>query len=716
MSGACSVSEAAGRSRTGLAEAAPAAAWPPFERGPIRVLLVEADEAEFRTTRALLSAAPQLEFTIDWARDLATGLAGLRAGECDICLADQALPDGDGLELARFAAERGCRAPIIMLSGASTLELDLRAMALGVADLLDKKRLDATRLGRTVRYALARQRHADQLSRLAQYDELTGLANRSLFQDRLERALAWARRHERLIAVMILDLNGFKAVNDRLGHVAGDRLLALMAQRLTARLRETDTVARLGGDEFAILIENLAKPEHAALVARKLLDTVAPPATVDGAEVAVTASLGVAVYPRDGEDGAQLVREADRAMYRAKAEGGNLCRFSSDQLERRVQRGALLEIDLRRGLEQGEFTLHYQPQVTLTAGALGISAQPRWRHPELGLIGPERFLALAEDTGLLEAMTGWLFEAACSQARRWHDQGLARVHLGVPLLSRQQLAWSGLGARLGASLRAAGVAAGSLEIELPEQLLLDDADAGGNGLAALKDVGVRLALDGYGSGPTSLRGLQLGGLDTLKLARELHQDVPHDARRSAVVAGIVALARELGLRVVADGIDRQEQLASLRRYGCDAAQAFMSSPPLPPEACTSWLRQAAARRAASRDPAPPRTSAPRNRANAIPAAGPALATPPANPADGPESTDGLLSRPAETCRASQRSVHVRAHAASIVRTWTRPVGAAACLSWIAISTSLPRIVRKPINRPTENAPGRARISAEAWDC
>ncbi|HSA80232.1 MAG TPA: EAL domain-containing protein [Geminicoccaceae bacterium] len=630
MSGSCSLAEATVPTWAGPADdAGPAAAWPPFDRGPIRVLLVEADEEAFRTTRALLSAAPHLQFTIEWVRGLETGRAALRAGGVDICLVEQALPDGDGLELARFAAERGCRAPIIMLAGASTLELDLRAMALGVADLLDKKRLDPTGLGRTVRYALARQRHADRLSRLAQYDELTGLANRSLFQDRLEHALAWARRHDRLVAVMILDLNGFKAVNDRLGHVAGDRLLAIVAQRLTGRLRETDTVARLGGDEFAILIENLAKPEHAALVARKLLDTVAPPATVDGEEVMVTASLGVAVYPRDGQDGAQLVREADRAMYRAKAEGGNLCRFASDQLERRVQRGALLETDLRRGLEQGEFTLHYQPQVTLTPGALGIAAQLRWRHPQLGPIGPERFLSLAEDNGLLEALTDWLFEAACGQARSWRDQGLARMHLALPLLSRQQLAWSGLSARLGASLRAAGLTAGSLEIELREELLLNDADAGGHALAALKELGVRVALDGYGSGSTALRSLQLGVLDTLKLARELHQDVPADTRRSAVVAAIVALARELGLRVVAEGIDRQEQLASLRRYGCDAVQAFMSCPPLPAEACTGWLRQASARVAGSHDPAPAWVEAVRSAApdpRAIPEAEPALAS------------------------------------------------------------------------------------------
>jgi diguanylate cyclase len=576
------------------------AALPSFVRTPIRILLVEADDDDARMLRALLSAASHLEFTLERARDLDTALACLRAGGFEVCLVDPALPDGDGLELVRAAQRRGCRAPIVMLARAGTLELDLQAMALGVADFLDKTRLDATRLERTIRYALARQRQAEQLSRLAQFDELTGLANRSLFQDRLERALAWARRHDRLVAVMILDFNGFKAVNDRLGHVAGDRLLALMGRRLSERLRETDTVARLGGDEFAILIENLAKPEHAALVARKLLDTVAPPAMVDGQEVTVTASLGVALYPRDAQDGTALVQRADRAMYRAKAEGGNLCRFSSDQLERRVQRGALLETDLRRGLEQGEFVLHYQPQVTLTPGALGISALIRWRHPQLGLIGPERFLSLAEDNGLLEAITGWLFEAACDQARRWHDQGFERVHLALPLLLRQQLAWSGLPGRLGAALGAAALRPGSLEVELAEDLLLGDADAGGTALAALKELGVRVALDGYGRGPTSLRGLQLGVLDTLKLARELHQEVPADPQRSAVVAAVVALARALGLRVVAEGVDRQDQLICLRRFGCDAVQAFMSCPPLPAEACAGWLRQASARHTGQR--------------------------------------------------------------------------------------------------------------------
>lgn len=574
-----------------------------FDGKPIRVLLIEDNEEDYRRTCDLLDGARLATFTIDRARSVKEALIRLDSGAHDVCLLEPRLPDGQGLELVRAAQNRGCRAPIIMLTGCGTLELDLEAMALGAADFLDKGQVDATLLERTIRYAVTRHRETERINRLAQYDELTGLANRSLFQDRLARALAWARRHDRLAAVMILDLNGFKAVNDQLGHGAGDRLLTIMAGRLTKRLRETDTIARLGGDEFALLIENLAKPEHAALVARKLLDTVAPPIELDGGQVTVTASLGVALYPKDGADAAALVREADRAMYRAKAEGGNLCRFGSDQMQRRIQRGALLEADLRRALTRSELLLHYQPQVTLRPGALGISAMVRWAHPELGLIGPERFLPLAEDSGLVPPLTEWLFEAACAQARYWSELNLGPVHLALPLLSRQQLRWSGLPGRLQDYLRDAQLAPARLEIEIAEPLLLADADAGGAGLAALEEIGVRIALDGFGSGPMSLRSLELGLLHTIKLVREMHQEVPDDQQRGALIRAIVSLAKDLGLRVVAEGVDRHDQLAFLRRIGCDAVQAFMSCPPLPADACTSWLRQASSRRQGGREPA-----------------------------------------------------------------------------------------------------------------
>jgi EAL domain-containing protein (putative c-di-GMP-specific phosphodiesterase class I) len=347
-------------------------------------------------------------------------------------------------------------------------------------------------------------------------------------------------------------------------------------------------------------------------VGRKVLDAIAPPAMVDGEEVRVTASLGMAIYPKDAVDGATLVQQADRAMYRAKAEGGNLCRFASDQLERRVQRGALLEADLRRGLEQGELLLHYQPQVALAPGVLGVAAMVRWAHPELGLIGPERFLPLAEDSGLLEGVTEWLLEGACRQADRWRRHGLDRVQLAVPLWSRQQLLWGGLVEQLDDRLRRLSLAPEAIEIELAEEFLLADAEVGGAAAAALEELGVRLALDGYGRGSTSLKGLQLAVLDTVKLARELLQDVPEDGRRGALLEAIITLARELGLRVVAEGVEREAQLEFLRHHHCDAVQAFMSCPPLPAEACTNWLEQAAGRR-----PAPP-VELPREEARELP--------------------------------------------------------------------------------------------------
>jgi diguanylate cyclase (GGDEF)-like protein len=582
---------------------------------PIRVLLIEDNEADYWHVRDLLDAAPHARFTIDWARDLQSGLARLVPASFDVCLLEQALPDGDGLEIVRAAPSRGCDAPIIILTDRSGLELDLQAMELGAADYLDKSRIDATLLERTIRYALSRRRQAQRLSRLAQHDELTGLANRSLFNDRLERALAWARRHERIAAVMVLDLNGFKTVNDRLGHVAGDRLLTIMGMRLSGRLRETDTVARLGGDEFAVVVENLTKPEHAGLVARKLLDAVVPPVTIESHSVTVTASLGVALYPQDGSHAATLLREADRAMYRAKAEGGNLCRFSSDQIEQRVQRGALVESDLRHALERGELVLRYQPQINLADAALnpgiGIAGLLHWDHPQLGLVGAERFISLAEDSGILESLTDWMFGAACAQGRTWQAMGFHQLHVAVPLLSRRQLAWSGLAQRIQDCLHAAGLDAARLEIELGEDVLLSESAAG---LRALKELGVRVALAGFGRGATSLRSLQFGILDTLKLASEWHHQprvaadaahadlraLPNDpsARtgHAAVVGAIIALARGLGLRVVAEAVNDPTQLAFLRQCGCTAVQGLMSDSTLPGPACVRWLRKATGRR------------------------------------------------------------------------------------------------------------------------
>jgi diguanylate cyclase len=554
----------------------------------VRVLLVEPDDGDYRRACEILDSITHASFALERAPDLAGGLALLREGEFDVLLLEAALPDGEGLEIVRVAQSRQHRVPVVILSGRPTLELDLEAMALGASDFLDKSRIDAALLERTIRYAIWQRRQAERLSRLAQHDELTGLANRALFHDRLERALAWARRQGRMVAVMILDLNGFKPVNDKLGHVAGDRLLKICARRLVQRLRETDTVARLGGDEYALIIENLAKREHAGLVARKVLDSIAPPVSIDRHEVRVTASVGLALYPKDAED-PRAHAPRRRCHVPGQGGGGSLCRFSSPEFERRLERGALLESDLRRALDGGEFALHFQPQVRLAGREVAVSAQIRWRHPELGLIDAERFVALAEDSGLLEPLTDWLFEAGCSQLARWRALGLHELHLALPLLSCQRLAWTDLARRLDRHLAAADLPADRLELEIDEELLLYDADRGGTGVSALKQYGLRLAMQGFGRGPTSLRGLRLGVLTTLKLGRELLKAVPDEPQAAALLGAVIALARDLGLRVVAEGAETQEHLAFLRERGCSAVQAFMSCPPLPAEACTGWL-------------------------------------------------------------------------------------------------------------------------------
>jgi predicted signal transduction protein with EAL and GGDEF domain len=346
-------------------------------------------------------------------------------------------------------------------------------------------------------------------------------------------------------------------------------------------------------------------------VARKLLDAVVPPVAIDSHSVTVTASLGVALYPQDGSQGATLLREADRAMYRAKAEGGNLCRFSSEQVEQRVQRGTLVEADLRHALEHGELVLRYQPQIDLgdPGPGPGIAGLLHWDHPRLGLLGAERFMPLAEDSSVLEDLTDWMLKAALAQAQAWQAMGFRQLHVAVPLLSRRQLAWSGLAQRLQDCLHAAGLDARRLEIELGEEVLLSEA---ATGLRALKELGVRIALDGFGRGPTSLRSLQLGILDTLKLARAWHQAPAGDdttptgpgplpppaapAGHIDVVGATIALARNLGVRVVAEAVDDPAQFAFLRRRGCSAVQGLMSSAPLPPQACTAWLRRATRRR------------------------------------------------------------------------------------------------------------------------
>jgi len=566
----------------------------------VRVLVVENDEEDHALTLDLLARAVETCFVVEWATSVETGLRLLAESTFDVCLVDYRLPGRDGLCFVRLMQARGFSLPVVLVSGNADDAVEYEALETGVADYLDKEEYEVGRLERRLRFAVARERATQRLGHLAQHDELTGLANRSALRERLERALARSRRHRTHVAVLALDLDGFKPVNDRFGHAAGDFVLRAIGDRLIGRLRETDTVARIGGDEFAVVLENLQHHDDCALVARKILDTMAEPIPLTqhpGEEVVVGASIGVAVCPGDGTTGETLLRLADAAMYRAKKEGGRCCRFHDRHLDHKLARGALLERDLQDALNRNGLDLFYQPQVVLRSPVLGFSATPRWHHPELGLLDTDRFCRLAEDSGLLERLTVWMIEEAVARIAAWRDEGMPRLHVALPLLSHRQLPWSDVVAEAVRQLDAASLERDHLEFEVDETLLLAEMRAGGEVFEQWRESGLRFAATGFGASTGSLALLRDVPLRTLKLSRPLLRGTPQDKHRTLFADAVIQLGRHLGMRLVAEGADDAAQLSMLRRAGVDAVQAVISCPPLPANDCRAWILQTTGRAA-----------------------------------------------------------------------------------------------------------------------
>jgi diguanylate cyclase (GGDEF)-like protein/PAS domain S-box-containing protein len=430
----------------------------------------------------------------------------------------------------------------------------------------------------------------ERLNYLAHFDPLTDMPNRSLFMERLQHAVARAARNSSKAGVLYLDLDRFKVINDTLGHDAGDSLLKLVADRLRACVRETDTVSRLGGDEWAVLIEN-ASPLELTAVAEKLLDALAKPLNVATHELFPTASLGVSVYPEDGADGRTLLKHAEVAMYRAKHEGRNSYQFFDPAMTEQAHERLRLESSLRRGLERNEFVLHYQPQIDIHSGDLvGIEALLRWQHPERGLVPPMEFIPLLEDTGLITEVGNWAIDAACRQAAIWHASGLHRAPVAVNL-SAKQLQRQDIADFVRSVLKETGLepSTGPLELELTESLLMEDVHATTAKLRELRQLGVTLSIDDFGTGYSSLAYLKRFPIRTLKIDRAFVRDIAHDPDDAAIVTAVIAMAHNLKLSVIAEGVETEEQLAFLRRHGCDAMQGYLVSRPLPADSLTEFL-------------------------------------------------------------------------------------------------------------------------------
>jgi diguanylate cyclase (GGDEF)-like protein/PAS domain S-box-containing protein len=430
-----------------------------------------------------------------------------------------------------------------------------------------------------------------RIQHVAQHDVLTGLPNRSLLQDRLSQAVAYSARTGRAVWVMLIDLDRFKFVNDSMGHRAGDVLLMTIAARLRSALRDIDTVARLSGDEFVVILSEHDAERLTPDIVQRLMDAIAQPVILGSKEFFVTCSIGVAVYPTDASGTDSLVEQADIAMYRAKKLGRNNFQFYTPAMNEEAMERVRIESALRNALERDQFVLHYQPQVDLASGQIvGMEALIRWQHPELGVVAPSRFISVAEETGLIVPIGAWVMRTACHQNKLWQDAGLGRLRVAVNLSARQFGA-PDLLADITAVLAQTGLDADCLEIELTESLFMSDVTLAVEVLHGLKSLGVNLSIDDFGTGYSSLSYLSRFPIDVLKIDRSFVSDIARDASDAAIVASIIALAHNLKLSVIAEGVETAEQLDYLRRHGCDEMQGYYFSRPLAAHDFEQLLRQ-----------------------------------------------------------------------------------------------------------------------------
>ena len=435
-----------------------------------------------------------------------------------------------------------------------------------------------------------RKRAEGRIHHLAFFDALTNLPNRSLFNRLVQQSLTEATRSNSCSALLFIDLNRFKPVNDTLGHRVGDLVLQEIANRFRASLRGADVVSRLGGDEFVVAVLDIASRDHASNVAQKLLASLEDPIVIDGNELKLGASIGISIFPEDGHDTETLLRLADIAMYRAKETGGDGFVFFSEDMNRRAVDRLNLETGLRRAIERNELLLHYQPKVSITSGRIvGAEALVRWKHPERGMVPPGEFIPLAEETGLIVQVGTWVLEAACRQARAWQDAGLPVTKIAVNLSARDFSA--SLPERVKSVLARHGIGAEWLELEITEGMLMHNTDKVISMMDEIAALGISLSLDDFGTGYSSLSYLKRFPINTLKIDRSFVINIPDDGDDCAIAGAIVSMSKQLKHNVIAEGVESAEQLLFLRTLGCDEIQGYLFSPPVPAEKFEAMVRE-----------------------------------------------------------------------------------------------------------------------------
>ncbi len=568
----------------------------PQSKNPKARLLVVDDEPEIRNVlHEFLGEAYQCVVVASAEEALAL----LAQRTFDLIISDITMELMSGIEMIKHALRLAPRTVIIMISGHQSIEYPIEAMRAGAFDYIPKP-FDLCQVEATVRRALNHRnllesknlheehlkellrQHTAEIERLAYYDTVTNLPNRALFEDRLAQALTVAQSTGQMLGTLFLAFDRFKEINDTLGHSVGDLLLKEMAARLRACVRESDTVARFNGDEFALLITKVRGTEDLIKISRAFDEALKAAFVLEGHEVYVNASIGISLFPNDGEDLKTLLMNAGTALNRTQMRGGNNYRFYTSDMNVRATTRLALESSLRRAVEHEEFVIHYQPVVDIQSRMIvGAEALVRWQHPQLGLLPPEVFISLAEETGSIMPLGAWVLRQACAQTRKWHQSGFTGLRIAVNV-SPRQFQEETLLETVVQTLNETGLDPDSLELELTETSIMQNSASAVETFTRLREMGVKIAIDDFGTGYSSLKYLRRLPLDILKIDQSFIHDTANH-KGAALVTSIVALAHWLKLRVVAEGVETLDQVAFLQRLGCDVMQGYLFSKPLPSE-------------------------------------------------------------------------------------------------------------------------------------
>ena len=553
------------------------------------VLLVEDNLIDAQLIRRLLRRVNDAYYRITHVRTLNDAVLSAEELAPDVILADLNLPDSRGTQTVASMQTSYPDVPLVIVSAWDDEAISLRSVKAGAQDYLVKGHIDGANLHRVIRYAVERKRTELELVRLAHYDQLTSLPNRTLLRERVDHALRRAARSGAGVATMILDMDRFKEINDMLGHEIGDKVLIEAAQRIRASVRDQDTVARLGGDEFAVVLEGVSEAKDVLPVVERIIASLHEVREVDGNEVNSSTSIGIAMYPDNGSDLSELLRAADLAMYQAKSQGRGRYQFFADAMQEEAQTRRALEWALRRAVEKHEFHLVYQPQVCLRTGRIiGVEALMRWANPSRGVLTPYHFISSLEDFGLIHEVGEWVLFTACEQLRRWHEVGLEPMRVAVNV-SAQQFEDTLFIDKVRGALRETELPPDYLELELTESCLMSDPAAAGNLLREIREVGVRIAIDDFGTGYSSLRYLHEFPLNALKIDKNFVQSIGSHGRGGPISKMVIGLGQNLGLEVIAEGVETEAQLEYMREHGCDIAQGYLYSKPEPTEVLTEWI-------------------------------------------------------------------------------------------------------------------------------